>query len=119
MADHPAFVRARALPPDLRALFPTSAEEAAAWHPTIRVRALATTSTFRGDATAPEFSGDQDGMTLRQWYAGQALAGLLANPSDVPMAGEANPQRWIAEVVFLYADAMIAHEAAEREKGGA
>jgi len=58
---------------------------------------------------------DQAGMSLRQWYAGQALAGLLANPSDLPLAGEPNPQQWLADASFTYADAMIAHEVAERE----
>ena len=42
MSDvHPAFLRAAALHPDLRRLFPTSSQEAAAWRPTFFRRALA------------------------------------------------------------------------------
>lgn len=46
------------------------------------------------------------GKTLRQWYAGQALAGLCVNMVSVKQDVEA---------AFKYADAMLAHEAAERE----
>ena len=42
------------------------------------------------------------GMTLRDWFAGQALAGILANPEiDIPADDT-------AEIVYRYADAMIA-----------
>lgn len=40
------------------------------------------------------------GMTLRDWFAGQALAGLLANSGHFP----GNP----AEAAYRYADAMLA-----------
>lgn len=49
------------------------------------------------------------GMTLRQWYAGQALAGIMA---DSQYAGTSAD---FAECAFRFADAMLAHEAAERE----
>ena len=58
------------------------------------------------------------GMTLRQWYAGQALAGLLAAPSDSvrpdlgPDARD-NPHKaatWCVE----FADAML--DALERKE---
>ncbi len=29
------------------------------------------------------FSTDAKGMTLRQWFAGQALAGIMANPANI------------------------------------
>ncbi len=45
---------------------------------------------------------DHAGMTLRQWYAGMALQGLLAN--DI---GDCRPGDTSHEA-FLYADAMIA-----------
>lgn len=51
------------------------------------------------------------GMTLRDWFAGQALQGLLACPSLQP-----NPEsmdKYLSEWAFKYADAMLA----EREKG--
>ena len=47
------------------------------------------------------------GMTLRQWYAGMALQGLLehyATISDLTLDQ-------FASDAFLYADAMIRHEA--------
>ena len=43
------------------------------------------------------------GMTLRDWFAGQAMAGLLAYPG----AGEwASPDK-LAVNVYRYADAML------------
>lgn len=64
-------------------------------------------STF----TAPDDSNytaiEQEGMTLRDYFAGQALVGLVANrdPED--------PSPGLAAVwAYLYADAMLA----ERDK---
>ena len=51
----------------------------------------------------------EPGMTLRQWYAGKALAFL----------GDSNSTGEVAEVAFYafkVADAMIAHERREREE---
>ena len=39
--EHPAFTRAKALPPHVRALFPTSVEEAQTWQETVIAHALA------------------------------------------------------------------------------
>ncbi len=42
---------------------------------------------------------EQDGMTLRDWFAGQALAGMLANPDS-----------WTGDrgvMAYRYADAML------------
>lgn len=50
------------------------------------------------------------GMSLRDWFAGQALAGMCAHQDTW---GLGVPQ--IAEAAFALADAMLA----EREKGGA
>lgn len=44
-------------------------------------------------------SADQSGMTLRDWFAGQAMIGMLASP---------NARNWCAEDSYVYADAMIA-----------
>lgn len=48
------------------------------------------------------------GMTLRDWFAGQALAGWLADPTAT-----AEPEA-VAKHMYKYADAMLA----ERAKGG-
>jgi hypothetical protein len=48
--------------------------------------------------------GEQGGMYLRQWYAGQALVGLLAR-----RAGEVGHHD-LAETAFAIADAMIRRE---------
>jgi plasmid stability protein len=55
-----------------------------------------------------------DGMTLRDWFAGQALAGLLSDIDNLKMMAEANigsPKRisdLLAEEAYRAADAMMA-----------
>jgi len=53
-------------------------------------------------------SGGHDGMTLRDYFAGQALVGLLAarhiNPHDYPLKRAAEIS---AEKSYAFADAMI------------
>lgn len=46
--------------------------------------------------------GSEDGMTLRDYFAGQALAGLCANADWSNMKEVA-----IADAAFEYADAMM------------
>lgn len=58
--------------------------------------------------------GGYDGMTLRDWFAGQTLAGLMSN-QNIPFAAdyaECEPEQ-IAKAVFDIADAMLA----QREQG--
>jgi len=45
------------------------------------------------------------GMTIRDWFAGQALATLLATKAGFP---NGHPQQTIARAAYLMADAMIA-----------
>lgn len=52
----------------------------------------------------------QDGMTLRDWFAGQALA----NPRTFPDERDFGTPAEIAQQAYAVADAMLA----EREKGG-
>lgn len=55
-----------------------------------------------------------NGMSLRDWFAGQALAGMhgsLVNSSEWPDANAAN---FMAKKAYESADAMIA----ERKRGG-
>lgn len=62
--------------------------------------------------------GYAEGMTLRDWFAGQALAGTMSNAVSIPKyAADANKQGismsdQIAEDCYMFADAMIA----ERDK---
>ena len=52
------------------------------------------------------------GMTLRDWFEGQALIGLLGNPSDLAdehgnVVGPEKVKSLAAEIAYQYADAMI------------
>lgn len=50
-------------------------------------------------------NGGIDGMSLRDWFAGQALAGVLAFNSV------ASQPETVAVLAYLMADAMLAHRA--------
>lgn len=51
-----------------------------------------------------------NGMSLRDWFAGQALAGLLARGVDAGI-----PWGVLAEGAYRIADAMLAERAKERK----
>ena len=51
-------------------------------------------------------------MTLRQWYAGQALAGLMATDATNPDIGAWSD---MADACFAMADAMIQAEAKDAD----
>ena len=57
------------------------------------------------------------GMTLRQWYAGQAVKGMLSNPNYIyiPEKVADDPNERFSARAFQVADAMIAFEEAEKE----
>ena len=59
---------------------------------------------------------DAPGMSLRDWFAGQALVGMLSHPGCEVMGSYHNncDEKGVASVAYAYADAMLA----EREKGG-
>lgn len=64
---------------------------------------------FPTDPTRDEYgfiiAPQSQGMTLRDWFAGQALAGLMASYPD-------RPESMTADTAYLVAKAMMA----EREK---
>lgn len=61
----------------------------------------------------------EPGMTLRDWFAGQALAGILANPalSNPDLTGDTSSAVF-AEVAYDAADAMLAARATVSEGEG-
>lgn len=60
-----------------------------------------------------EQTESQEGMSLRDWFAGMALQGLLA--SNGRMSDEsANPQKIVALAAYKCADAMLAERAKEK-----
>lgn len=55
---------------------------------------------------APEVWGfAQDGMGLRDWFAGQALAGIMANPNFSPL--DEGRYRMVVDRAYLVADMML------------
>lgn len=54
------------------------------------------------------------GMTLRDWFAGQALSGICAYSGEGTALLDTNPKA-MAKTAYVWADAMIA----AREGGGA
>jgi hypothetical protein len=69
--------------------------------------------TVDGEPNSPEY-----GMSLRDWFAGQALAGLTVELSDsmvTDLSEGIRGGRFVAGAAYQIADAMLA----ERAKGGA
>lgn len=56
-----------------------------------------------------------EGMTLRDWFAGQALAGMMAYPGDARYGSWNNnaPVEEAAAQAYRHADAMLAERAKE------
>jgi len=55
---------------------------------------------------------EQGGMTLRDWFAGQALAGVCGSPELMATINPGGGDRAIAQACWQMADAMLA----ERDK---
>lgn len=64
-----------------------------------------------GGRAFPASAGDylQRGMSLRDWFAGQALNGIASNPETVATAGTGltDACRMLAQVAYAMADAML------------
>lgn len=56
-----------------------------------------------GDCREADLDAIYTGMSLRDWFAGQALAGIQANPHFDLVHGE----EYTAERAYAYADAML------------
>ena len=63
-----------------------------------------------GGQAFPSYADSSSGMSLRDYFAGQVLAGRC---SMAPLNIESNAIAWDARVAYIYADAMLA----ERENG--
>ena len=55
-------------------------------------------------AATQYFNGPQDGMSMRDWFAGMALHGIIAQPLDSACAFDPG---LCAMSAFEYADAML------------
>lgn len=54
------------------------------------------------------------GMSLRQWYAGMAMQGIIASYANPAATGYPNDEAdKVAKAAFQFADALLAHEAKE------
>lgn len=62
-----------------------------------------------------EISGAYCGMTLRDWFAGQALTGILLAPGQLGVEAQNDPEK-AAAWSYVQADAMLA--ARERKEEG-
>jgi len=60
-------------------------------------------TAYPGDQHSPKVRPNS-GMGMRDWFAGRALEGILANPEELAM--EAPPEH-IARIAFKFADAML------------
>ena len=57
----------------------------------------------------------QPGMTLRDWFAGQAMAGLMMKYSLNQKHFEIGDMETVAKYSFMFADAMLARSAGKGE----
>jgi hypothetical protein len=66
------------------------------------------------NSVQPDFQYAEAGMTLRDWFAGQALAGVMASPDGsvfryvIETAKTTSPAPAVAALAYELADAMLA-----------
>ena len=69
--------------------------------------------------TNGQYNSPQDGMTMRQWYKGMAMQGLLASFREGDAVAP-DPFNWLSSIAAKYADCMLAedlaHEGGEDER---
>lgn len=58
---------------------------------------------------------DEPGMTMRQWYAGMALQGMVRNFETDPVFTQVAKIKSVATDAFAFADAMIREDEAMKE----
>jgi hypothetical protein len=67
---------------------------------------------FPLQSIGPDFNPGYHGMTLRDWFAGQALAGIMGDMerawSEAKATRQASMPDFLAGAAYRYADAMIA-----------
>ena len=75
--------------------------------------------TAPDDARRVAVNDAPDGMTLRDWFAGQALAGIMARMkhSDFNSCVDADDFSFVAGDSYAIADAMMVARAKEPDKG--
>jgi hypothetical protein len=57
--------------------------------------------------TTPDIGSGLKGMTLRDWFAGQAMQGMLSNPANYGSSHEWRDDATVAEQAYEIADDMI------------
>lgn len=62
-------------------------------------------------------SGGCEGMSMREWYAGMAMSGLMANTNLAHLMDNGLTPWKGAEICFMAADAMLAEGKKDRTKG--
>lgn len=54
---------------------------------------------------------EMEGMSLRDWFAGMALQGMITNNTEVPELARKAPEQAAAIVAYNFADAMLRERA--------
>ena len=67
---------------------------------------MTTAETFRAMQSIQNIARKINNFTLRDYFAGQALAGIMTNIKDD--FGD-NPHERISKICYAYADAMLAY----------
>lgn len=77
-------------------------------------------TTLWEERAGVQYGTPHPGMSLRDWFAGQALAGILAFPHEdhpVTGGGMSAVAAHYADIAYAYADAMIAAQKGGPESG--